>query len=380
MKLKDIFREETSISNISIDSKGCIEETFHTFSGVSYTTAFHSESKSLITDTLFKQDFNSNDLKTLYKTINCIKDILQCYLKYTSIIQYVFINEKLIDQRIDKFLFLYTSFEKDQLMSIWDFYNLKNINTLKDKIESIHSSVKNNVKKRMLPTKQIEFDKNIVLSSGNSGVLFHELGHLLEYDNLNILKKGTRFKSNLNLINDPTLEAFLGSYKFDDEGTKAKKILLIKDGIVQKYLNTKKHNDESKLNGNARKERYFNTNLPRMSITYVGKGNEDFNSIISGIKSGYYVKNISNVYTNIHKGMIRATIDGAFKISNGKIDDSTNYVGAFPFSRVNDFLNHIKRIGNDLCIVPGKGLCGKKGQKILTSYGCPTIEIRVGEA
>jgi TldD protein len=90
-----------------------------------------------------------------------------------------------------------------------------------------------------------------ILEPEAAGVLFHEaVGHRLEGERLDDDKEGQTFKGQigrpvlptfLSVSDDPTLGTAAGtllngSYAFDDQGTPAQRVTLIRDGLLESYL------------------------------------------------------------------------------------------------------------------------------------------------
>ena len=95
------------------------------------------------------------------------------------------------------------------------------------------------------------FDGPAILSGRASAVFFHEvLGHRLEGQRQRGDEEGQTFTKDLNkevlptflsVSDDPTLKTFgptrlSGTYDFDDEGEKARRVNLIQDGILKTFL------------------------------------------------------------------------------------------------------------------------------------------------
>ncbi len=94
-----------------------------------------------------------------------------------------------------------------------------------------------------------------ILAPEATGVLFHEaVGHRLEGDRQDDDKEGQTFKgqvgkailpSFLTVIDDPTLRSaggvsLNGWYTFDDEGVPAQRTVLVRDGVLETYLLSRK--------------------------------------------------------------------------------------------------------------------------------------------
>jgi TldD protein len=109
-----------------------------------------------------------------------------------------------------------------------------------------------------------------ILSGQASGVFFHEiLGHRLEGQRLKSEAEGQTFKKKvgepvlpefISIVFDPTIrEAYglklSGAYRFDDEGTKAEKVLCIENGILKDFLMSRSPvEDFPRSNGHARSQ------------------------------------------------------------------------------------------------------------------------------
>ncbi len=90
-----------------------------------------------------------------------------------------------------------------------------------------------------------------ILSGGASGVFFHEIfGHRIEGHRQKNVNEGQTFKKKINerilptfmsVVFDPLLksldgDALMGSYTFDDEGIKARKVTVVEDGVFKGFL------------------------------------------------------------------------------------------------------------------------------------------------
>jgi predicted Zn-dependent protease len=94
-----------------------------------------------------------------------------------------------------------------------------------------------------------------ILEPEAAGVLFHEaVGHRLEGERLDDDKEGQTFKGQvgravlptfLSVSDDPTLPAAAGGtlnghYAFDDQGVPAQRVALVRDGVLESYLLSRK--------------------------------------------------------------------------------------------------------------------------------------------
>jgi TldD protein len=227
----------------------------------------------------------------------------------------------------------------------------------------------------------------VVINNGFGGVLFHEAcGHGMEADaiqkNSSVFagKVGEQVASKLvTAVDDGTVLNAWGSYGVDDEGHQAQRNVLIKDGILQDYMyDLKTARKESRVGtGNGRRESYQSIPLPRMTNTFIEKGESKPRDIIAAVDNGLYAKKLSGGQVETATGEFIFTVAEGYLIKNGKLAEPVK--GASLIGRGIDVLNKIVMIGDDLKLAPG--MCGKAGQSVPAAVGQPTLlveEITVG--
>ena len=222
---------------------------------------------------------------------------------------------------------------------------------------------------------------DIVMQNGWGGVLVHEaVGHPLEADN--IAKKIGAFTGKLGqkvasdvftMVDDGTLPNFRGTINFDDEGTQAKRNVLIENGVLVKYmtdiLSARQLNMER--TGNGRRESFRYIPIPRMTNTFIDTGKDDPADILSATKDGLFVKSLSGGSVNPVTGMFNFTCREAWLIEDGKL--TTPVKGATLVGSCEEIISNIDAVGDDLAF--GPGICGK-GQAAEVTAGQPTVRIR----
>jgi len=222
----------------------------------------------------------------------------------------------------------------------------------------------------------------VVLAPGHSGVLIHEaVGHLLEADfnrkKTSIFwdKMGAQVgKPNLTIYDDPTLPNFRGSYNMDDEGTIPKKTALIRDGklvgLLQDRLSSRLMG--LPLTGHGRRQDYTCSPIPRMSNTYIDKGEYDPEEIVKSVNKGFYALKYQGGQVE-DSGKFTFSVSSGFLIENGCL---TSPVKQATLIGTNiDILNKIEKVGADLQFGFQTGTCGKEGQAVPVTDGCPTLKI-----
>ncbi|MBQ7065113.1 MAG: TldD/PmbA family protein [Firmicutes bacterium] len=166
----------------------------------------------------------------------------------------------------------------------------------------------------------------VVLSPEAAGVFAHEsFGHKSESDFMlsdesmkNEWELGKTVASPILSIVDSGEIPGCGFVPYDDEGTRARKNYLIKNGILAGRLHstqTAAALDEG-LTGNARAIDCTFEPIVRMTTTYIEGGDLDFDRLIAPIKKGYFIKTIKH-----GSGMSTFTIAPslAYEIIDGKL-------------------------------------------------------------
>lgn len=223
----------------------------------------------------------------------------------------------------------------------------------------------------------------VILGSGWPGILLHEaVGHGLEGDfnrkgsSIFYNKIGEKITSELcTIVDDSTLQDLRGSLTIDDEGTPGQYNILIKEGILQKYMQDKLN---SKLmgttsTGNGRRESYAHLPMPRMTNTYMLAGTSTPDEIINSVDYGVYASNFGGGQVDITSGKFVFSTSKAFLIKNGRLTKSIK--GATLIGSGMEIMQNVSMIGNDLSLDSGVGVCIKNGQSIPVGVGQPTIKI-----
>ena len=166
----------------------------------------------------------------------------------------------------------------------------------------------------------------VVLSPEAAGVFAHEsFGHKSESDFM-LSDESMREEWQLGkTVGSPILSIAewggvpgSGYVPYDDEGTKARKNYLIKNGVLAGRLHsaqTAAALDEG-LTGNARAIDCTFEPIVRMTTTYIEGGDLDFDRLIAPIQKGYFIKSIRH-----GSGMSTFTIAPclAYEIVDGKL-------------------------------------------------------------
>lgn len=186
------------------------------------------------------------------------------------------------------------------------------------------------------------------------------IGKKVGADNLSIVDTGTTLGS--------------GFIPFDDEGTKAKKNYLIKNGILTGRLHSTATSASlnEELTGNARAINFEFEPIVRMTTTYIEPGEKTKEELISEVKEGILVVDI-----NHGSGMSTFTIAPriSYMIRDGKIAEPVNI--SVITGNVMETLHEIDGISKEVEILSFTlGGCGKMEQFPLpVGLGGPYIRV-----
>ncbi|AZU62230.1 TldD/PmbA family protein [Neobacillus mesonae] len=227
----------------------------------------------------------------------------------------------------------------------------------------------------------------VIIDNEFGGVIFHEAcGHGLEATA--VAKNNSIFAGRLGervapeivtYIDDGTLTNEWGSINIDDEGEKARKNVLIENGILTGYLidkfNSRRMGMESTGSGRRQSFRFAPTS--RMTNTYIAPGKSTPEEIIANTEHGLYAKYMGGGQVNPASGDYNFAIMEAYEVKNGKLGKPLK--GATLIGNGPKTLQLVDMVGNNLG--HGAGMCGALSGSIPVNVGQPMIrvsEITVG--
>jgi len=184
----------------------------------------------------------------------------------------------------------------------------------------------------------------------------------------------------VNVADDPTLENSFGYYLFDDEGVKAGKRLLIKNGMINEFL----HNRQTakifgtKSNAAARALNYSLEPIVRMANTFMVPGEYSEEELVEDVKHGIYIKNFME--WNIDDIRLNQKYVGAeaYLIKNGKVLYSKPVIKPTIEITTPKLYSSIDAVGNKKTLEFHSGTCGKGEpmQAIPVWFGGPCLRIK----
>lgn len=107
---------------------------------------------------------------------------------------------------------------------------------------------------------------------------------------------GTRIGSDaVTIVDDPTIEYSYGYYMFDDEGVRAKRRFLYKEGIINEFLQNRESAAKLKTrsNGSSRSVNYDREAIVRMANTFVLPGKLTEEELLEDVDHGIYMKSFT---------------------------------------------------------------------------------------
>ena len=176
----------------------------------------------------------------------------------------------------------------------------------------------------------------------------------------------------LNVTFDPTQREELASYAFDDDGTRAEKAHLIRNGILERPLGGAISQARAGLPGvaNSRADNWNRPPIDRMANLNVEPGDASMDDLIAGIEHGVMMETNSSWSIDDSRNKFQFGCERAQIIEHGKLKHvvkNPNYRGISA-----NFWRNLVRVGNgDTRQVLGTPYCGK---------GEPSQVIRVGHA
>ena len=163
-----------------------------------------------------------------------------------------------------------------------------------------------------------------------------------------------------------------GYVPYDDEGTKAGKTYLIKEGVLTGRLHDAKSASimGEKKTGNSRAQDYHFQPIVRMTNTYMEAGTDKLEDMIAGMKDGIYVVDVSNGTGN-STFVMNPTL--CYRIRDGKVCEPirVHMLTGSVFQTLYD----VDAVADDFELFD-QYQCGKSGQGVRVSAGGPSIRVK----
>ena len=221
----------------------------------------------------------------------------------------------------------------------------------------------------------------VAIDNGFGGVIFHEAcGHSLEasavaYDCSQFAGKlGQKIANEkVTAIDDGTIPNAWGSINIDDEGTPARRNVLIENGVLKSYMVDRFNGRRMGMpsTGSARRQSYAYVTTSRMTNTYIAPGTDRNEDIIGSIEYGLYAKEMGGGSVNPLTGEFNFAVNEGYMIRNGKVCEPVR--GASLVGSGADVIQKIDMVGAELDM--GQGMCGSSSGSIPTNVGQPMIRV-----
>ncbi len=128
----------------------------------------------------------------------------------------------------------------------------------------------------------------------------------------------------VTVCEDPTIPNTGGFYLYDDEGVKARKRVLIKNGVINEPLLNREFGTKFGFGSNAaaRSVAYNREPIIRMANTYFEPGNHSFEELLEDVKLGVFMRTFAE--WNIDDRRYQSKYSGveAYLIRNGELTDT----------------------------------------------------------
>ena len=226
--------------------------------------------------------------------------------------------------------------------------------------------------------------QNVIMDADLAGILAHEaIGHTTEAD----LVLGGSVAG--DLVDQEVVSPLISLIDYantcenkicpvpvyvDDEGTASEDAVIIKDGVLKKFMHNKEsaQHFETNPDGNARAYAFSDEPLIRMRNTAFVPGSSTLEEMISSIDDGYYLTKSSNGQADSTSEFMFGIAMG-YEIKNGKIGNAIKEttISGIAF----DVLKTVDMVSSDMSWSTG-GMCGKK-QWIPVGMGGPAIKCKV---
>ncbi len=227
-------------------------------------------------------------------------------------------------------------------------------------------------------------EQTVIISPALAGMLAHEaMGHPCEADSVlggaataNLVGKpvASELVTMVDLAHSYNGEELMVPVYIDDEGTEAKDVTLIEDGILKSFMTNRE--SAAKLgiaaSGNARAYTFNDEPLIRMRNTAILPGTSKLEDMIAGIEDGYYLMHTGNGQADSTTEFMFG-IQLGYEIKNGKLGNAitdTTVSG----TAIN-MLKTVDAVSDDMyweC----NGYCGKK-QPMVVSLGGPALRAQI---
>jgi TldD protein len=220
----------------------------------------------------------------------------------------------------------------------------------------------------------------VVLANRFGGVIFHEAcGHLLE--TTQIERGTTPFADQVgSLIAHPSVTAVdeglsggaFGSLSMDDEGMEPQRTVLIKDGILQRFISDRAGELRTghQRTGSGRRQSHAFAAASRMRNTFIAAGPHKPKDLLASVDRGLYCKAMGGGSVG-PTGQFNFSVEEGYLIENGELTKPVK--GATLIGDAKEVMPRISMCADDLELAAG--FCGSVSGSIFVTVGQPHIKV-----
>jgi TldD protein len=220
---------------------------------------------------------------------------------------------------------------------------------------------------------------NVVLNPDLSGVFTHEaFGHFSEADLIedsptmrDRMQIGSQLGNEaLSITDDPTIPQQLGFYCYDDEGMKARPVMLMKQGVLAGRLHSRRTAAAfgEELTGHCIAEDYRFAPIVRMGTIFIEPGKNSLEDLLSMLGDGLYILDHKGGQTSGENFTFGAQY--GYIIKGGRKGEMVRDINIS--GNLYHTLKNITAVGNDL-VLSETGGCGKGQVNVRSCHGGPHI-------
>jgi TldD protein len=175
-------------------------------------------------------------------------------------------------------------------------------------------------------------------------------------------------------VDDGTIPHAWGSSRFDDEGAPTERTVLIRDGVLERYMVDRWGALETgyPITGSGRRQDYTFAPTSRMRNTFLEPGSTPHEALFEGISLGLYAKALGGGQVRPGSGEYNFAVNEGYVIRDGRIEEPVR--GAMLVGKGPDTLRKVEAVGDDLETAPG--MCGSMSGSIPTEVGQPHVRVR----
>ena len=220
----------------------------------------------------------------------------------------------------------------------------------------------------------------VVLANRFGGVIFHEAcGHLLE--TTQIERGTTPFADQVgSQIAHPSVTAVdeglsggsFGSLSMDDEGMEPQRTVLIKDGVLQRFISDRAGELRTghQRTGSGRRQSHAYAAASRMRNTFIAAGPHKPKDLLASVDRGLYCKAMGGGSVG-PTGQFNFSVEEGYLIEDGQLTKPVK--GATLIGDAKEVMPRISMCADDLELAAG--FCGAVSGSVYVTVGQPHIKV-----